>query len=252
MCKYDEELRKQLRNSDNPGINEFLKELYSLVSTEIRHSGKTLEIGAGAGISSKFLTEMSVLRTDLFSFPESDVRGNIDSHELPFADNSFDASIAIDVLHHLERPLKSLLELKRITNFETGGRIVLVEPYVSWLSYPIYRAFHSERTSFPLGNRYSEPFKSRIPEDGDQSLSRLLFTNRDGKALVSDIFPPELYSIKIYIFSVFSFFMTGGLSKPLPMSRKFVKLMFLFESTIPQLILRILGARCMIVIKEKS
>jgi hypothetical protein len=251
MTDYGNELREQLANSDKPSINEFLSCLYNLISAEISNSGQILEIGAGAGISKKFLKNHKIFRTDLFNFPENDVKGDIDSHVLPFEGKSFNASIAIDVLHHLRSPITALSEMKRVTNFTGGGSIVLIEPFVSLFSYPIYRVFHTERTSNPWIGQYSEPFSSHLPEDGNQSLSNLLFTKRAGRKRLSKVFPIELYTVEVYVFSVFSFFITGGLSRPSPLPRKVVRLTFRIERLIPQYLLRLFGSRCLIVIKEK-
>jgi len=251
MSDYRDELRKQLANSDKPSINEYLAYLYHLVSDEVSNSGQILEIGAGVGISKKFMKNHRVYRTDFFDFPENDVKGEIDAHALPFKERSYKSTIAIDMLHHLKNPITSLSEMKRVTDFENGGSIVLIEPYVSLFSYPIYRIFHTERTSNPWVTQYSEPFSSDMPEDGNQSLSRLLFTKPRGQKLLSIVFPPEFYSVELFVFSVFSFFITGGLSRPLPIPRKIVRLSLQFEGIIPQFLFRSLGSRCLIVVKEK-
>jgi len=250
MSSYDKQLREQLNNSSRPGINEFLLNLYNLVLLEIERTESVLEIGAGAGISKRFLPQINILRTDLFEFPESDVKGNINSHSLPYLDNSFQTSLGIDVLHHLESPLDALKELKRITNFECGGQIVLIEPYVSLFSYPVYRIFHSEKTSNPWINKYSEPFISTKPEDGDQSLSRLLFSKKSGRRLLFELFPAKEYRIRFRIFSVLSFFLTGGLNNPLPTPRWFVRVAISIENLIPQVLFKLLGSRCLMVIEK--
>ena len=251
MTSYDKELTKQLENSEKPGIQEFMKNLYRLVYNEVKDSRDILEVGSGAGISKLHLGTLNILRTDIFEFPLNDVMGGVDSHKLPFDDSSFDSCIAIDVLHHLANPLTALAELKRVNSFNNFGRIVLIEPYVTAFSYPIYKLFHSEKTSNPWLRKYSEPFISEKPEDGDQALSRLLFTRSDGRALILGLFPAHEYRIDIKMFSIFSFFVTGGLSKPLPVSRKFVKSLFMLESRFPQSVLKILGCRCIIVIESK-
>jgi hypothetical protein len=251
MIDYGKELRKQLANSDKPSINEYLTHLYLLVSDEISNSKQILEIGAGAGMSKKFLKDHEIFRTDLFSFLENDVKGDIDAHALTFEESRFNSCIAIDVLHHLRSPITSLSEMKRITNFTGGGSIVLIEPYVSLFSYPFFRIFHTERTSNPWITQYSEPFSTHRPEDGDQSLSKLLFIKRGGRKILSRVFPTELYTVEVYIFSVFSFFITGGLSRPLPLPRRVVRITFQLERLIPQFILRFTGSRCLIIIKEK-
>ena len=250
LSNYDLNLRRQFVNSDRPGLNEFLHYLYRLVFNEIATSAKVLEIGAGAGISKKFQGETNVFRTDLFEFPESEVKGGVDSHQLPFQDKDFEFCMAIDVLHHLEFPLATLKELKRVTNFENAGKIVFIEPYVSFFSYPIYRIFHDEKTSNPWFRNYSEPFISSKPEDGDQALSRLLFTQKNGVNQITNLFPEGKYQIQVRVFSILSFFVTGGLNKPLPIPRLLVKVIIFLENLIPQHIMRYLGSRCLIVIEN--
>jgi SAM-dependent methyltransferase len=250
MTSYVNELKKQLANSEKPGIQEFMKHLYHRIHAEVKDCIDILEIGSGAGISKMHLTTLNILRTDIFEFPLNDVRGGIDSHRLPFENGSFDSCIAIDVLHHLANPLIALTELKRVTEFDKSGKIVLIEPYVSAFSYPVYKLFHSEKTSNPWLKKYSEPFISEKPEDGDQSLSKMLFRSEKGRTSILSLFPAHEFKIDLKIFSIFSFFVTGGLSKPFPVPRKLVKSLLKIESATPQSIMRILGSRCIIVIEK--
>jgi len=250
MSDYSVELTKQLSNSHKEGIKEFLGYLYKLVEVELKGASSILEIGAGAGISKIFLPQLNILRTDIFSFKENGVEGGVNSHFLSFETDSFYSGLAIDVMHHLECPLVALEELKRVCNLAQGGRIILVEPYVSIISYPIYRIFHKEKTSNPWSRNYSEPFVGTKPEDGDQALSKLLFSKKQGRNLLANHFPPQKYRIKIRIFSVLSFFSTGGLNNPLPTSKVLIRFILLIERLIPQVLLRIIGSRCIIVIEE--
>ena len=50
-------------------------------------------------------------------------------YDLPFADNSFDTSLLIEVIEHLESPDTALKELSRVT--KPGGRVIVVFP-VDW------------------------------------------------------------------------------------------------------------------------
>ncbi len=252
MQSYEKELERQLFNSQKSGIREFLRFLYNEIVAEIGQTHKILEIGAGAGISRFFLPSLNIYRTDIFEFPTSGVEGSVDSQSLPFEDKSFNSAIAVDVLHHLERPLLALEELKRVTNLETGGRIVIVEPYVSLFSYPIYRIFHTERTRNPWINTYSEPFIGDKPEDGDQALSRLLFTSTKGTEGLLQLFPQNQYCIRIKVFSIISFFITGGLSKPFPIRDGIVRQIYRCEASLPQWILKLFGSRCKIVIEKRE
>lgn len=52
--------------------------------------------------------------------------------ELPFADNSFDISFSLAVLHHTDHPEFYLSELKRVTK-PTGSIIIIEEMYINQL-----------------------------------------------------------------------------------------------------------------------
>jgi SAM-dependent methyltransferase len=62
--------------------------------------------------------------------------------------------VMVDVLHHLEHPATFFQEAERV--LQSGGRIVMVEPAITWGSTLFYRVFHQEhvRTSAnPLTDR---------------------------------------------------------------------------------------------------
>lgn len=54
-------------------------------------------------------------------------------YKLPFSDRSFDTVLCIEVLEHLDEPLKAIQELKRVAR----GSVVVgvpLEPYFQWLN----------------------------------------------------------------------------------------------------------------------
>lgn len=108
----------------------------------------TVEVGAGTGV---FATYARQRRPDLRWFAtELAVTGwndvVADALRLPFQDAAIDAVVGIDVLHHLARPRWFFTEAARVVR--GGGRVALVEPWVTALSFPIYRFFHQESCSF--------------------------------------------------------------------------------------------------------
>jgi len=243
-------LNRQWANSSKSGISNYLTYLYKLIYLEVFNSKNIIEIGAGAGISKKFLNSLNILRTDLFEFQYNNVIGQINCENLPYPNQSFDAAIAVDVLHHLKSPINALSELKRITDLSDEGKIIIVEPYVSHFSYLIYKFFHSELTSNPWKNSYAEPFINSTPEMGDQALSKVLFFQKPGIEILNDVFPKNKFKIECRIFSILSFFVTGGLNKPLPMPNLLVNIIIKIENVLPKTLFRFLGSRCIIVIEK--
>jgi len=105
---------------------------------------RVVEIGAGPG----FLAEWAESRraqgmwvaTDLVPAPWNHVAA--DASRLPFRSGGVDHIVGVDVLHHLAEPRRFFEEASRVLT--PGGAVVLVEPWVTILSYPIYRWLHPE------------------------------------------------------------------------------------------------------------
>ena len=174
MDKYYLELVKQRNNILlDPGLRVYFESLYSELSDDLNNSNLTLEVGAGAGVSEIFLNH-KVLRTDIFSFHEFGVLGDCPMEKLPYKDESFDLVFAMDAIHHSISPLDALKECLRVTR--NGGTVLLVEPYVSFLSYIPYKLFHHEDTSWGYTNTENVTLGSDFadPSSGDQGISKYL------------------------------------------------------------------------------
>jgi len=79
----------------------------------------------------------------------------VSADNLPFGDASLGALVLFDVLHHLAAPARFFGEAARV--LRPGGRIVLCEPYISPLSFVVYRLFHEE----PVDMR-AQPWQSTV------------------------------------------------------------------------------------------
>jgi SAM-dependent methyltransferase len=122
----------------NPALRELYGRWYGLVKARLPAEGPWVEIGSGPGFARDFIPEMEL--TDVVQAAWHDRQ--IDAGALPFADASVGALVLFDVLHHLPAPARFFSEAVRV--LRAGGRLVLCEPYVSPLSYPIYRWLHEE------------------------------------------------------------------------------------------------------------
>jgi SAM-dependent methyltransferase len=136
--------------------------------------GRALEVGAGPGFLTAYAgrkrPDLRWVATDIVEAPWNTLVA--DAQRLPFADEAFDAVVGLDLIHHLARPLRFLQEASRVVR--RGGRIAAVEPWVTPLSYPVYRWLHHEACT--MGVDPSSPFGAAEKQafDGDSAVPREL------------------------------------------------------------------------------
>ena len=247
---YEQFLENQLRNSKIQTIQVYFKFLYSLVYSRLAGKRNILEIGSGAGISSEFLKGLQVTRTDLLAWKDNDVIGGIDAMNLPYEDDAFDGIFAVDALHHIPFPAKALTEMIRVC--APNNQVILVEPYVSILSFPVYRVFHNEKTSWKtLKFHFDRPMVGDKPNEGDQCIAQSIFLNPDKCDELRTLSSKEI-TIKIQYLSPLAFFATGGLTKPIKGLSMLISALIKFEERMPQFLLKQLGSRIFIVIGVQS
>ena len=246
MDEYKLELFRQRENIlNNSGLRSYFSFLYGIVNQLIETFDSILEVGAGASISEIFL-EQPIVRTDILPFNEFDVLGDCAMERLPFKDSSFDAVLAFDSIHHSDQPSKAILELLRV--IRKGGKIILVEPFVSPLSYLPYKIFHYEDTSWNFREKGSIELSSRNlnPEMGDQGVSRFIINQLSNWR--STNFPK--LTVSITYLSPFSFFATGGVSSPLKTPKIFMNFLIYIEKLIPNFIMKFLASRVIFTITK--
>jgi len=128
--------------------------------------GKILEIGSGFGLAKNYFDCITseYKKNNYVDFEE-------DACNLSFEDAALDNIVGIDVLHHLYSSDKFFSESYR--TLRPLGRIVLIEPYISPLSYVVRKLFHHE----PL--RFKNYNISKNPDDSNMALPTILI--REGK-----------------------------------------------------------------------
>jgi SAM-dependent methyltransferase len=126
---------------------------------------RVVEVGAGPGFLSgharRRMPDLRWVATDLLETPWNDLVA--DGLRLPFRARAFDAVVGLDLVHHLARPAAFFAEAARV--LRPGGRIAVIEPWVSPLSYPIYRWLHQEGCT--LGLDPWDPFGRAATEGKD-------------------------------------------------------------------------------------
>ena len=101
-------------------------------------AGSVIELGAGAG----FLRERvpGLIVSDIVPAPGADITA--DAGALPFGTGSLRGIVMTNVLHHLPSPDDFLREAARC--LRGGGRVIMLEPWVTPWSTAVYQCLHHE------------------------------------------------------------------------------------------------------------
>ena len=132
------------KNSEHWNRKPLLKVLYGDFYRQISQNlsnvpdHKIVELGSGLGNIKEVIPEC--LRTDLFDNPWIDQVEN--AYQLSFTDGTVSDLIMTDVFHHLRYPGRALQEFRRVLC--KGGRVIMLEPYISVLGLLVYGLFHKE------------------------------------------------------------------------------------------------------------
>jgi len=164
--------------------------------------GRTLEIGGGSGNLKAWLPDVTA--TDIVAAPWLDAVA--DAQTLPFADSSFDNIVMVDVLHHLSYPKRFFAEAVRV--LRPDGRIVMVEPGITPLSWLFYALFHEEAVRMSADPLQDAPLSDADnPWDANQAIPTLLF-HRHGPRFMAMF--PDLELISRNWLSLLAYPLSGG------------------------------------------
>lgn len=101
-------------------------------------SAPVIEVGSGPGLLKEHAPH--VIATDLTPGAWLDLA--CDACALPFRSGTVGALVMVDVLHHLPHPLAFLDEAARV--LRPGGRLAMIEPWITPVSFLLYRYLHHE------------------------------------------------------------------------------------------------------------
>ncbi len=202
-------ISKHRENFENKeSIYIFYQRLFGLLKNEIGEKGealKIIEIGAGAGLSSNFMTDLRYIRTDALETGYQDEI--VDAQSLPYKNKSVDVFFGVDVLHHIPNPFLFLEEVSR--TLRSNGKLVLVEPAITPFSWPIYKFLHPEPMKWCVAVSKNFEYSSSEVMDANNAVPSLIFKNNScGDLLNFDI--KLKYETKLFGF--LSMLATGGIN----------------------------------------
>ena len=227
-------------------MNKGLAYIYSDLHFDLKSNlsdveGITLEVGSGA--SGYRNVHPDVICSDIIFSEELDLV--CDAQKLPFRRQSLSNIVMFDVFHHLQEPIAFLKQSEYL--LKPGGRIVMVEPYVSFVSFIIYRIFHFEDTSFSFN--LENPFGSekKDPHAGNQTIPTVVF----GSAwlqIAREV--PKLELISKRRCSLLAYPLTGGLRSKGIVPLWFLKKLLWIDKRLERIFGRILAFRIIIVLER--
>jgi SAM-dependent methyltransferase len=232
--------------AQNGALRALNAALYERVRRELppRARGRWVELGAGPGFARDTIPDMEL--TDLVRAPWLDRQVNAEA--MPFDDRSVGALVLFDVLHHLPSPRRFFEEATRV--LAPGGRIVMCEPYISPVSYPVYKFLHDEPLDLsidPLALADGEG-AARDPFDANQGIPTVLF-GRKRRAFTQAL--PGLAVARIQYMSGFSCPASGGFSHGPFLPWALWSLLHRIDGAIPSAIMRWMAFRMLVVIERR-
>ena len=205
--------------------------------------GVTIEIGGGIGNLKRRLPH--VIATDIQFADWLDCVA--DAQHLPFPDGTAANIVMVDVLHHVEFPVHFFREAARV--LRVGGRIVMVEPAITWGSTLFYRILHQEPVRMsvdPLAEGVHDP--QRDPYDSNQAIPTLVATRDRGD--FERMFP-NLKIARVVWFSFLTYPLSGGFKSWSLIPRRWASRTLQFERTIEGAVGRLGAFRMMLIVEKK-
>ena len=204
--------RERLQNNRN--LMHWYKELYRDLFHMIPDISekRVLEIGSGTSPLKMYLP--NVITTDILALDHLDIV--FDCHHITelseIPDHSIDVITLTNVLHHLHDPIQFLRNAT--CKLSKGGQVIIVEPYFSLLSYPLFKCFHHEPVNFKISRPILDIGHGPLSSSNQAIPHMIFFSKPNWLKELSNYY--ELDETQFRFFTSLAYMITGGISKILP------------------------------------
>ena len=173
---------------------------------------RVLEVGAGPGFLREAARDrrpdLRWIASDLHAAPWNALAA--DAGRLPLAAASVDAVVGLDVLHHFAAPADFFREAARA--LRAGGRIALVEPWITPFSWVIYRFFHQEDCRLGVDPWSPFPAHGKDSFEGDAAVPwKMVGETKDARWRELGLSPPGLTRLNAFAYLLTLGFRPGSL-----------------------------------------
>jgi SAM-dependent methyltransferase len=228
--------------NERPLVRRVYRDWYRMIVRRLAEGpGDTIELGAGIG---KFLeARPDAILTDIE--PTRWTNRVVDAHALPSEAGTVRNLVLLDVFHHLADPTTFFDEAERV--LAPGGRVVIVDPYCSPVSTPLYRRFHHERADLSASPLERDEQTNAAPLESNQARATLIFYRHLDEYRHRW---PSLPMIEQHRFAMILYPLSGGFTRPALIPRWAEPLAAGLERLLTPAS-RLLAFRCLVVL-EKS